>query len=168
MSLTRVSGSRSKVLWALFLEKNCFFSGPLANLEHHTSLCEDLQKKYSKNWKAYANLLTIAIYKKKEKYYLMATKTIRDSSFFFTSRLVKSVNISFKRALKFTILHYVSFPSHLYPEETADILRLHHWVPHEGNDVSETSTEFPYWWRVTTLMWFYWSKVLVDEEHYPY
>ena len=74
----------------------------------------------------------------------MATKTIRDSSFFFTSRLVKSVNISFKRALKFTILHYVSFPSHLYPEETADILRLHHWVPHEGNDVSETSTEFPY------------------------
>ena len=41
----------------------------------------------------------------------MATKTIRDSRFFFTSRLVKSVNISFNRTLKFTILRYVSFPS---------------------------------------------------------
>ena len=65
----------------------------------------------------------------------MATKTIRDSSFFFTARLVKSVNISFKRALKFTILRYVSFPSNFYPEKTAYILRLHHWAPHEGNDV---------------------------------
>lgn len=47
-------------------------------------------------------------YIKKEKYYLMATKTIRDSSCFFTSRLVKSVNISFNGALKFTILCIVS------------------------------------------------------------
>ena len=65
----------------------------------------------------------------------MATKTIRDSRFFITSRLVKSVNISFNRTLKFTILRYVSFPSNLYPQKTAYILRLHYWVPHKGNDV---------------------------------
>ena len=48
------------------------------------------------------------------------------------------------------------------PEKTADILRRHHWIPRDGNDVWGTSAEISYWsWRITVQIWvlsLIWSK----------
>ena len=56
-------------------------------------------------------------------------------------------------------------------EKTADISRRHPSLVSPRNDGWETSTEIPYWWRVTTHIWVVllidWRKFSANQKHYP-